>query len=63
MIDYIICNNWYENRESDTCKEATRVVSTAAKLVREEIGEIELNTDTYPTKESFLESVREPEVA
>ena len=36
MIDYIICNNWNENREFDT-----RVVSTAAKLVREEIGEIE----------------------
>ena len=58
MTNYIINENWYEKRQIND-DEAKRIVITAAKLIREEIRNIKLSLDSYPTKDDIPDSINE----
>ena len=59
MVNYIINEQWYEKRRNNVEDEAKRIVATAAKLIREEIRNLHLSMECYPSKEEITDSVDE----
>ena len=49
MVNYIINKKWYDERINNVEKEAIRIITTAAKLIQQEIKNIDLGTEYYPT--------------
>ena len=48
MASFIINEKWYKERSSNVTDEVNRIVSAAAKLVREEIREMTFDNTFYP---------------
>ncbi|KAK6179512.1 hypothetical protein SNE40_011847 [Patella caerulea] len=48
MASYIVNEQWYSERSGDSVTEKKRIMTAAAKLVREEIRERNYNKDKYP---------------
>ena len=59
MVSYIINEKWYEKRQINVDDKAKRIVITAAKLIREEIKNLKLSLDSYPSKDVITDSVNE----
>ena len=53
LVNFIENNNWYEKREENIENEAKRIVMTAAKLIREEIRNINFNDKVFPDPEGI----------
>ena len=51
MIDYLIKDKWYTNREANSQDEADKIISLAAKLVLHDIRSEIYNCNSYPTKD------------
>ena len=56
MVSYIVNEKWYKEKRSDVNDEANRIVKTAAKLIREEIRQMPINNDTYPSANEIRNS-------
>ena len=59
MVNYIINKKWYEERNNDSEQEAMRIITTAAKLIRQEIQNIDIDTEYYPTTQGIKESTQQ----
>ena len=55
MVDYLITEEWYNQRMNDAEDEAERIVKTAAKLIMEDIRSVRFENEFYPTKESMAD--------
>ena len=53
MKNYIINNKWYQERSLNIDDEAERVIKTAAKLIPEEIRQMTLENEVYPSPEDI----------
>ena len=52
MASWIISDQWYNNKGSNTDDEAKRIVETAAKLIKSDIRDnLKWSTDTFPSKD------------
>ena len=56
MFSYIVNEKWYEEKRSNVNDEANRIVKTAAKVIREEIRQMPINNDTYPSANEIRNS-------
>ena len=59
MVNYIINEQWYKKRRNNVEDGAKRIVATAAQLIREEIRNLNLSMECYPSKEEITDSVDE----
>ena len=59
MVNYIINKKWYEEINNDVEQEAMRIITTAAKLIRQEIQDIDIDTVYYPTTQGIKESTQQ----
>ena len=53
MVDYLVTEEWYNQRMSDVEDEAERIIKTAAKLIMEDIRSVKYENEFYPAKESM----------
>lgn len=53
MANTIINDNWHEDRNSNIDKEAMRIVTSAAKLIKLQTKEKNYSTNFYPSKEEI----------
>ena len=53
MTDCILNKEWYDDKKSNVEEEAERIITTAAKLIRQEIGKMELSTELYPSSKDI----------
>ena len=47
--DFILCDKWYTERKQDVADEKHRIVRTAARLIGEEIRNMQCDLSTYPS--------------
>ena len=59
VVNYIINKKWYDERNNNVEQEAMRIITTAAKLIRQEIQNIHLDTEYYPTTQEIKESTQQ----
>ena len=55
MAEFIVNDKWYAERKKDTKEELERIVTAAAKIIREEIRESEFDLKSYPTNEDIAD--------
>ena len=53
MVDFIVNEAWYEERERNKAKDAERIIITAAKLIMAEIREKKYGTSVYPKNDEI----------
>ena len=53
MVNYLVTEEWYNQRMKDTEDEAERIVKTAAKLIMNEIRSSNFEHEFYPDKDSM----------
>ncbi|KAG1656137.1 Solute carrier family 35 member G1 [Nymphon striatum] len=53
MVDYILNETWYEERNQNKEREAEKIILTAAKLIMAEIREIKYDSSVYPKDEEI----------
>ena len=53
MVDYLVTEEWYNQRMSNAEDEAERIIKTAAKLIMENIRSAKFENEFYPVKESM----------
>ena len=51
----VLCDNWYRARESNPEEEKIRIVTTAAKLLRNSIKNYSHDCDYYPSVEDVID--------
>ena len=56
IMNYIINNKWYQERSLNIDDEAERVIKTTAKLICEEIRQMTLENEVYPSPEDIKNS-------
>ena len=56
MVSYIVNEKWYKEKRSNVNDKANRIVKTAAKLIREEIRQMPINNDIYPSANEIRNS-------
>ena len=56
MMNYIISRKWHSEKKENVEDEALRIITTAAKLIRQEIQRLSLKTEFYPTTQEIKES-------
>ena len=53
MVDFIVNEAWYEERERNKAKDAERIIITAAKLIMAEIREKKYDRSVYPKNDDI----------
>ena len=53
MVDYLVTEEWYNQRMSNAEDEVERIIKTAAKLIIENIRPVKFENEFYPAKESM----------
>ena len=53
MVDYLVTEEWYNQRMSDVEDEAERIIKTAPKLIMEDIRSVKYENEFYRAKESM----------
>ena len=53
MVDYLVTEEWYNQRMSNAEDKAERIIKTAAKFIMENIRSAKFENEFYPAKESM----------
>ena len=53
MVDYLVTEEWRNQKMSDTEDEAEKIIKTAAKRIMENIRPVKLENGFYPAKDSM----------
>ena len=53
VANYLINDKWYKNRKSDANDEAERIISTAAKLILDDMRSKDFSSEFYPMREEI----------
>ena len=59
MVNYLINKKWYDERNNNVEQEAMRIITTAAKMIQQEIQNIHLDTEYYQTTQEIKESTQQ----
>ena len=51
MLNYLVTEEWYNQRISNVENEAEKIIKTAAKLIIENIRSVKFENEFYPAKE------------